>query len=225
LLTVPHGIISVEQPAKQLLQRYSAGIASVNGQSLRLGTLSDDDWRAIADVAIPAISEATIYISDSTRVTVDDIARIARRWKFHHGIRALFIDYIQRIRPARPSDNRANDISDICRELKSLATELDIPVIALAQFNRGMEQRGDHYPTLADLKGSGALEEEADCVIAVYRPSLYDDKHPDKRLTQLILLKNRHGPLGFTKVDFVHEFMRFEPRGSEEDEAVTEYMT
>jgi replicative DNA helicase len=209
IFDVPHGIISAEQPARQLLQRLCALIGEVNAQRIRLGQLDENEWRSVSS-ALAAVSKAPIFIEDSSNIRIDEVARIARVWKQREGIKALFVDYAQRIR-ARRGDSRVAEVGEVARGLKDIGRELDIPVIALAQLNRNADKRESGKPILSDLRESAELETEADGVIAIYRPSAYDDTIEDKRKTELIILKNRHGPLGYTEVEFYHEFMRFAP--------------
>lgn len=206
----PHGIISTEQPARQLLQRYVALIGEVNASGVRLGRLEPQGWAKVDD-AISAVAKAPIFIDDTAGISIDQLAKTARRWKHQEGIEMLFVDYAQRVRGSRHgrSDNRTAEVGEVARGLKDIGRELDIPVLALSQFNREADKRASGKPQLSDLRESGELEQEADAVIAVYRPSLLDDTVVDKRHTELIILKNRHGPLGYTDVEFYHEFMKF----------------
>ncbi len=216
----PVAIFSLEMSKEQLTQRLLASRARVNLQRLRNGRLKEEDWTSLT-TAVGTLYEAPIYIDDTPAQTVLELRAKARRWKEELGIKLVIIDYMQLMRGMSRNESREQEISYISRSLKALAKELDIPVIALSQLSRRTEERGreGNRPRLSDLRESGAIEQDADVVMFVYRESLYkpcDCPLDDvctcgvRRGAEVIVEKQRNGPTGIAKLTFLNEFARFE---------------
>lgn len=198
---VPRGLISAEQSVGQIGQRALAMTARVPVQNLRAGNVDDDDWpRFTAAIGRLSVQDCVIY--DKPAPTLAEVVRVARRWKLDRGIRALYVDYIQRIKHGNAKQPRHERIGEIAEGLKELARELDIPVIALAQVKREVDDRPNKRPGMADLSDSSSLEKEADQVVMLYRDEVYNDESPDRGIAELILEKNRHGGIGKVRVRF-----------------------
>lgn len=205
------GVISAEQPAVQLALRRLSLVSSVAATKLRNGQLEDEDWTRLQVGMTEAISRE-MWIYDRSAVTLDELVGIARKWKHTHGIGCLFIDYAQRI--SVPRADRISEVSQVARGMKNLARDLQIPVIALAQVVKGVDQRqGDKRPNAGDLANSDELTREADQILMLYRDEVYNRESPDKGLAEILIEKNRHGPTGFKKVAFLQETMKFADLG------------
>lgn len=205
------GVISAEQPAVQLALRRLSLVSSVAATKLRNGQLEDEDWTRLQVGMSEAISRE-MWIYDRSAVTLDELVGIARKWKHTHGIGCLFIDYAQRI--SVPRADRISEVSQVARGMKNLARDLQIPVIALAQVVKGVDQRqGDKRPNAGDLANSDELTREADQILMLYRDEVYNRESPDKGLAEILIEKNRHGPTGFKKVAFLQETMKFADLG------------
>jgi replicative DNA helicase len=206
-------ILSLEMSAPQLVQRMLCSEAKVDSQGVRTGRLSASDWHRLT-AAAGRLSEAAIFIDDSPGLTVLEARAKARRMKAEHGLDLLIIDYLQLMRGRASMESRQQEISEISRSLKALAKELNVPVVALSQLSRAVESRAtrDFRPQLSDLRESGALEQDADLILFLYRPSLYkEDLPPDEvNITELIIGKQRNGPVGTVKVVFLPQYARFE---------------
>jgi replicative DNA helicase len=206
-------ILSLEMSAQQLVQRLLCSEAKVDSQSVRTGFLTSADWHRLT-AAAGRLAEASIYIDDSPSLTVLEARAKARRMKAEHGLDLVVIDYLQLMRGRAASENRQQEISEISRSLKALAKELNVPVIALSQLSRAVEARAqrDFRPQLSDLRESGALEQDADVILFLYRQSVYkDDVPPDEaNLAEVIIGKQRNGPIGTVKVVFLPQYARFE---------------
>jgi replicative DNA helicase len=205
-------ILSLEMSAQQLVQRLLCAEAKVDSQAVRTGYLSAADWHRLT-AAAGRLSETRIFIDDSPGVTVLEARAKARRMKAEHGLDLLVIDYLQLMR-GRMSENRQQEISEISRSLKALAKELSVPVVALSQLSRAVEARAqrDFRPQLSDLRESGALEQDADVILFLYRARVYkDDVPPDEeKIAEVIIGKQRNGPIGTVKLVFLPEYARFE---------------
>ncbi len=206
---------SLEMPRSQLVQRLLCSTALVDSQKIRTGRLATQrDWTSLANAA-SVLMEAPLYIDDTSGITVADIRSKARRLKAEHGLDLIIIDYLQLMqsRGMRASDSRQQEISDISRSLKGLARELNVPVIALSQLSRSVEARQDHRPFLSDLRESGSLEQDADMVSFLYREAYYnkelEEDDEKKNLTEIILAKNRNGPVGTVEMYFAGQFTLF----------------
>ncbi|MDF2960530.1 MAG: helicase, partial [Paenibacillus sp.] len=188
-------IFSLEMGAAQLVQRMICAEANVDATRMRTGFLESDDWEKLT-MAIGALSEANIYIDDSPSVTVADIRAKCRRLKQERGLGMILIDYLQLIHGRGKGDNRQQEVSEISRTLKQIARELDVPVIALSQLSRGVEQRQDKRPMMSDLRESGSIEQDADIVAFLYRDDYYDKESEKKNIIEIIIAKQRNGPVG-----------------------------
>jgi replicative DNA helicase len=207
-------VLSLEMSASQLVQRMLCSEAKVDSQLVRTGRLSSSDWHRLT-AAAGRLSEAKIFIDDSPGLTVLEARAKARRMKAEHGLDLLIIDYLQLMRGRASIENRQQEISEISRSLKALAKELIIPVVALSQLSRAVEARSqrDFRPQLSDLRESGALEQDSDLILFLYRQSVYkgDDLPPDEaNIAEVIIGKQRNGPVGTVKVVFLPQYARFE---------------
>lgn len=202
-------IFSLEMGTSQLFQRLLAIESGVGLQKIRNGFLQDDEWGRIG-MATATLGEANIAIADTPNVNVLEIRAIARRLKAAGNLDMIVIDYLQLINGTSKSDgNRQQEISEISRSLKGIARELDIPIIALSQLSRAPELRADRRPILSDLRESGAIEQDADIVLFLYRDDYYDDESPDKGITEVLIAKQRNGPTGTAQLRFFHELTQF----------------
>lgn len=201
-------IFSLEMSSSQLLQRLLAVEAGIGLQKIRNGFLSDEDWGRLG-IASGRLANSEINIADLPNVTVLEIRAIARRLKAAGKLDMIFIDYLQLIKGSGKNDNRQQEISDISRSLKGIARELDIPIIALSQLSRAPEQRADRRPMLSDLRESGAIEQDADMVTFLYRDDYYNEESEQKGITEIIIGKQRNGPVGTVNLRFFHEQTKF----------------
>lgn len=202
-------IFSLEMSSSQLLQRLLAIEAGIGLQKIRNGFLGEDDWGKLG-IASAKLANAEINIADVPNVNVLEIRSIARRLKAAGKLDMILIDYLQLIRGnSGKSDNRQQEISDISRSLKGIARELDIPIIALSQLSRAPEQRADRRPMLSDLRESGAIEQDADMVMFLYRDEYYNDESEFKGITEVIIGKQRNGPVGTVNLRFFNEITKF----------------
>ena len=206
---VPTAIFSMEMSAEQLTFRMIGSIGRVNQASLRRGKLTDEDWSRI-DSAVSMMSKAPIFIDDSPGLSPTEVRARARRLKREHNLGLIVVDYLQLMSVAGTVENRATEISEISRSLKALSKELDLPVIALSQLNRGVEQRVDKKPVMSDLRESGAIEQDADVIIFIYREEVYDKETPRKGIADIIIGKQRNGPVGEFHLTFLGEYTKFE---------------
>jgi replicative DNA helicase len=205
----PVAIFSLEMSKEQLAFRLLASEARVDSQRLRKGFVGEVDWPKLTTAA-GRLSEAPIYIDDTPAISVLEMKAKARRLKAEKGLGLVILDYLQLMRGRGPS--REQEISEISRSLKSLAKELEVPVVALSQLNRQVEARSDRRPQLADLRESGAIEQDADVIMFIYRDEVYNksEDNPEKGLAEVIIGKQRNGPTGFVKLSFLKEYTRFE---------------
>ena len=212
-------IFSLEMGAEQLVQRMLCAEGNIDSQRLRTGKLEQEDWGKLT-MAMGSLSHAGIFIDDSPGIRVSDIRSKCRRLKQEHGLGMIIIDYLQLIQGSeRLRENRQQEVSEISRSLKSLARELEVPVIALSQLSRSVEQRQDKRPMMSDLRESGSIEQDADIVGFLYREDYYD-KDSDNQNIEIIISKQRNGPTGTVELAFVKEFNKFvdlEFRYDEED--------
>ena len=201
-------VFSLEMSAEQLVMRMLCTEASVESQRIKEGTIGNTDLARLMEVMDP-MSKAKFYIDDTGGITVPEIRSKCRRLKARLGLDMIVIDYMQLIQASggRKSDNRMAEISDMTRQLKLLARELDVPILLLSQLNRGPEQRQDHTPMISDLRESGSIEQDADMVILLYRPAVYDET--EDNTSQIIIAKHRHGPTGTVELAWQGEFTRF----------------
>ncbi|MFQ5697434.1 MAG: replicative DNA helicase [Myxococcota bacterium] len=202
------GVFSLEMTSRQLTLRMLAADAEVDLQRIREGYLGERDWRKLTGAA-SVLQEARIFIDDLGVSTVIDISARARRLHREHGVSLLVVDYIQLIQGGRGGTRREQEVAETTRALKLLAKDLDIPILALSQLNRGPELRPNKRPLLADLRESGAIEQDADIVCFIYRDEMYDPESPDRGIAELIVAKQRNGPTGVVRLQFDSQFTRF----------------
>ncbi|MFP7721513.1 replicative DNA helicase [Lysobacter sp. A3-1-A15] len=203
-------VFSMEMSASQLALRLISSNGRVNAQRLRSGQLEDEDWSRVTS-AIRMLKEAKIFIDDTPGLSPEALRAKARRLKREHDLGLVVIDYLQLMSVPGNSENRATEISEISRGLKHLAKELNVPVIALSQLNRSLETRADKRPVMADLRESGAIEQDADVIVFIYRDDYYNKENsPDKGLAEIIIGKQRNGPTGSVKLKFFGEYTRFD---------------
>jgi replicative DNA helicase len=214
---IPVAIFSLEMSKEQLSMRMLCAEARVDSSRLRSGFLNRDDWTKLTDAA-GVLSKAPLFIDDSPDITVMSIRAKARRLKKEQNIGLLFIDYLQLMKGNASAERRDLEISEISRSLKGLAKELSLPIIALSQLNRKLEERSDKRPQLSDLRESGALEQDADIVAFIYRDEVYnkDENSPNKGKAELIVSKQRNGPTGVVHLTFLNACTRFEDQASED---------
>lgn len=202
-------IFSLEMSKEQLAQRMLCSVAGVDGQRLRTGFLRDDDWPKLS-FALGKLSEASIFVDDTPSISIMEMRAKARRIKAEHGLDLVVVDYLQLMAGRTKTENRQQEVSEISRSLKQLARELNVPIIALSQLSRAVEQRTEKIPSLADLRESGSLEQDADVVIFLYREDYYNLETEKKGLMDVIVAKQRNGPTGKVELVFLKEFGRFE---------------
>lgn len=201
-------VFSMEMSSSQLALRMISSIGRISAQRLRTGKLEDEDWMRCTE-AIRAIKEHKIFIDDTPSLSPDQLRSRARRLKREHNLGLIVIDYLQLMKVPGNSENRATEISEISRSLKALAKELNLPVIALSQLNRSLETRADKRPVMADLRESGAIEQDADVIMFIYRDEYYDKDSPDKGIAEVIIGKQRNGPTGAVRLRFHGEYTSF----------------
>jgi replicative DNA helicase len=213
---VPTAVFSLEMSKEQLSMRMLCAEARIDSTRLRSGFFSRDDWVKLTDAA-GLLSEAPIYIDDSPDVSAMTIRAKARRLKMERNLGLVFIDYLQLMKGRSNTERRDLEISEISRSLKALAKELELPVVALSQLNRKLEERSDKRPQLSDLRESGALEQDADVVAFIYRDEVYnkDENNPKRGTAELIIAKQRNGPVGMVPLTFLNSYTRFENPASE----------
>ncbi|MHB1951552.1 MAG: replicative DNA helicase [Acidiferrobacteraceae bacterium] len=205
---VPVAVFSMEMPGEQLAMRMLASLGRINAHKVRTGRLEDEDWPRLTS-AMGMLTDAPIFIDDTPALTPIELRSRARRLKREHGIGLVVIDYLQLMQGAE-SENRATEVSGITRSLKSLAKELDVPLIAMSQLNRSLEQRPNKRPVMSDLRESGAIEQDADVIFFIYRDEVYNEDSPDKGTAEVIIGKQRNGPIGKVRLTFLGEYTRFE---------------
>lgn len=202
-------IFSLEMGAEQLVMRLLCAEGNIDAQRLRTGTLTDDDWGKLT-MAMGSLSNTGIFIDDTPGVRISDIRSKCRRLKQEHGLGMILIDYLQLILGSgRSGENRQQEVSEISRSLKQLARELQVPVIALSQLSRGVEQRQDKRPMMSDIRESGSIEQDADIVAFLYRDDYYDKESENKNIIEIIIAKQRNGPTGTVSLAFVKEYNKF----------------
>lgn len=212
----PAAIFSMEMPGSQLAMRMMASLGRIDSNKVRTGKLDEEDWPRLTS-AINLLEKAPIYIDDSPGLTPLQIRAKARRLarQHEHGLGVIVVDYIQLMQSGEMNENRATEISMITRSLKSLAKELNVPVIALSQLNRSLEQRPDKRPVMADLRESGAIEQDADVIVFIYRDEVYNKESEQKGTAEIIIAKQRNGPIGMVRTTFLGKYTRFEDYAAE----------
>ncbi|ESU34541.1 DNA helicase [Bacillus sp. 17376] len=202
-------IFSLEMGAEQLVMRVLCAEGNIDAQRLRTGSLTDEDWGKLT-MAMGSLSNTGIFIDDTPGVKITDIRSKCRRLKQEHGLGMIMIDYLQLILGSgRGGENRQQEVSEISRSLKQLARELKVPVIALSQLSRGVESRQDKRPMMSDIRESGSIEQDADVIAFLYRDDYYDQESEDKNIIEIIVAKQRNGPVGTVKLAFVKEYNKF----------------
>jgi replicative DNA helicase len=206
----PVAIFSMEMPGEQLVMRMMSSLGRIDQHKIRTGKLDDTDWPRLTS-AVGILNDAQIFIDDTPGMTPMEIRARARRIKREHGLGMIVIDYLQLMQGSGHSnENRATEISEISRSLKGLAKELSVPVIALSQLNRSLEQRPNKRPIMSDLRESGAIEQDADVIVFIYRDEVYNEDSPDKGTAEIIIGKQRNGPIGISRLTFLGQYTRFE---------------
>jgi replicative DNA helicase len=207
---LPVAIFSMEMPGEALTMRMISSLGRVNQQAVRSGKLEDDDWPRVTS-AVNILNNTKMFIDDTPALTPTDLRARCRRLTKEHGTLGLVvIDYLQLMQAPESGENRATEISAISRNLKALAKELKVPVIALSQLNRSLEQRPNKRPVMSDLRESGAIEQDADLIVFIYRDEVYNEDSPDKGKAEIIIGKQRNGPIGSTMLTFQGQFTRFD---------------
>lgn len=202
-------IFSLEMGADQLVMRMLCAEGNINAQRLRTGKLQEEDWRKLT-MAMGSLSNAGIYIDDTPGIKVNEIRSKCRRLKQESGLGMVLIDYLQLIQGnANSRESRQQEVSEISRQLKALARELEVPVIALSQLSRGVEQRQDKRPIMSDIRESGSIEQDADIVGFLYRDDYYDQESEKENIIEIIIAKQRNGPVGTVELAFVKEYNKF----------------
>ena len=216
---VPLVIFSLEMSKEQLVQRMLCSHARVNAHNVRTGFLSQGDWPRLTNAA-GKLSEAPIFIDDTAGLSVMELRAKSRRLKSQHNIQLIIVDYLQLMQGLPGSENRQQEISEISRSLKALARELNVPLIAVSQLSRAVESRQDHRPQLSDLRESGAIEQDADLVGLLLREEYYNPTEENRGITEIIIGKQRNGPVGSLKLTFIKEYARFENLAMVGEEAI-----
>ncbi|TAH45533.1 MAG: replicative DNA helicase [Betaproteobacteria bacterium] len=207
---LPVAIFSMEMPGTQLATRFISSVGRIDMQKIRSGRLTDDDWQRLT-VAMGKLYDAPLFIDETPGLNPIDLRARARRLARQCGkLGLIVIDYLQLMSGTRESDNRASELSEISRSVKSLAKELHVPIVALSQLNRSLEQRPNKRPVMSDLRESGAIEQDADIIMFIYRDEVYNPDSPDKGTAELIIGKHRNGPTGTVRLTFIGENTRFE---------------
>ncbi|MDR1423094.1 MAG: replicative DNA helicase [Azoarcus sp.] len=207
---LPVAIFSMEMPGTQLATRFIASVGRIDMQKIRNGRLSDDDWQRLT-MAMQKLYDAPLYIDETPGLNPIGLRARARRLARQCGkLGLIVIDYLQLMNGTRETDNRATELSEISRSVKALAKELRVPIIALSQLNRSLEQRPNKRPVMSDLRESGAIEQDADIIMFIYRDEVYNPDSPDKGSAELIIGKHRNGPTGMVRMTFLGEYTRFE---------------
>ena len=207
---MPVAVFSMEMPGEALAMRMMSSLGRIDQHKVRTGKLDDDDWPRLTS-AINLLAETKLFIDDTPALTPTEVRSRARRLTREHGQLGLIVlDYLQLMQSPSSGDNRVQQISDISRGLKALAKEMNVPVIALSQLNRNLEQRPNKRPVMSDLRESGAIEQDADLIIFVYRDEVYNEDSPDKGIAEVIIGKQRNGPLGTVRLTFLGQYTRFE---------------
>ena len=202
-------IFSMEMPAEQLTMRMMSSLANIDQHKVRTGKLDGDDWIRFTST-VGMLQETKMFIDDTPALTPAELRARCRRISREHGLDLVVVDYLQLMQVAGTVENRATEISEISRSLKAMAKELNIPVIALSQLNRSLESRQDKRPVMSDLRESGAIEQDADVIIFIYRDEVYDEESSDKGMAEIIISKQRNGPIGKVKLAFRGQYTRFD---------------
>ncbi|MEG0961559.1 MAG: replicative DNA helicase [Lachnospiraceae bacterium] len=201
-------VFSLEMSKEQLVNRLFSLESRVDAQLLRSGNLADSDWEKLIEGA-GTIGRSNLIIDDTPGISISELRSKCRKYKLEHDLKLIVIDYLQLMSGRGKNDSRQQEISDISRSLKSLARELGVPVVALSQLSRQVEQRPDHRPMLSDLRESGAIEQDADVVMFIYRDDYYNKDTPDKNIAEIIIAKQRNGPIGTINLVWLPQYTKF----------------
>jgi replicative DNA helicase len=209
--SLPVAVFSMEMGAAQLVMRMLGSVGRLDQHKLRTGRIAEDDWHKLTS-ALGRLNDAPVYIDETPGLTAMEVRGRARRLARQHDgkLGLIVIDYLQLMSGTGQGENRATEISEISRSLKSLAKELHVPVIALSQLNRSLEQRPNKRPVMSDLRESGAIEQDADVILFIYRDEVYNPDSPDKGTAEIIIGKQRNGPIGTVRLTFLGEYTKFE---------------
>ncbi len=202
-------IFSMEMPGEQLAMRMMSSLGRIDQNKIRTGKLNDEDWPRLTS-AVNILQGAKMFIDDTPALTPSELRARCRRISREHGLDLVVVDYLQLMQVAGTNENRATEISEISRSLKAMAKELNVPVIALSQLNRSLESRTDRRPVMSDLRESGAIEQDADVILFIYRDEVYDEDSNDKGTAEIIIGKQRNGPIGKVRLAFRGQYTRFE---------------
>ena len=202
-------VFSMEMPSEQLAMRMMGSLSRIDQQRLRTGRLNDEDWPRLTST-VGLVREARLFIDDAPALTPAELRARARRIARDHRLDLVIVDYLQLMQAPGFADNRVAEVSEVSRALKAMAKELNVPVIALSQLNRGLEQRPNKRPVMSDLRESGAIEQDADVIVFIYRDEVYDKDSADKGIAEVIIAKQRNGPIGLVKLAWRGQFTRFE---------------
>src|SRR5215475_7731070 len=210
-IKLPVGVFSMEMGATQLAMRLIGSVGRLDQHKIRTGQLTPDDWERLSD-ALGRLSEAAIHVDETAALNALELRARARRLARQYGgkLGAIVVDYLQLMQAVAEGENRATEISEISRSLKALAKELKVPVLALSQLNRSLEQRPNKRPIMSDLRESGAIEQDADVILFIYRDEVYNEDSPDKGVAEIIVGKQRNGPIGTVRLAFLGQYTRFE---------------
>ncbi len=207
---LPVAVFSMEMPGEQLTLRMMSSLGRIDQHRVRTGKLEDEEWPRLTS-AVSILSEASLFIDDGAALTPTEVRARCRRLMRDQGkLGLIVIDYLQLMQAPSAAENRTNEISLISRNLKALAKELEVPVIALSQLNRSLEQRTNKRPIMSDLRESGAIEQDADLVVFIYRDEVYNEDSPDKGIAEIIIGKQRNGPIGTVRLTFLGKYTKFE---------------
>ncbi len=210
-------VFSMEMPAEQLIVRLLSGMARIGQDRIRRGELEGEEWQRISEAAVK-LKDRPLYIDDTPALTPTEVRARARRLAREHGALAMIVvDYLQLMRVAGASEGRTAEISEISRNLKALAKELDCPLVAVSQLNRAVEQRPSKRPVNSDLRDSGAIEQDADVILLIYRAEVYNENSEWKGTAEVIVGKQRNGPIGMCRLTFIDNLTRFEPYAAQGD--------
>jgi len=206
----PVAVFSMEMPGDQLAMRMMSSLGRIDQHKVRTGKLDDDEWPRMTS-AINLLAETQLFIDDTAALTSTEVRSRSRRLMREHGQLGLIVlDYLQLMQSPSSGENRTQQISDISRNLKALAKELNVPVVALSQLNRNLEQRPNKRPVMSDLRESGSIEQDADVIVFIYRDEVYNEDSPDKGVAEIIIGKQRNGPIGTSRLTFLGQYTRFE---------------
>ena len=206
----PTLIFSMEMPGEAIVMRMLSSLCRIDQLRIRTGKLTDEDWPRIGST-VSMLTDAPLFIDDTPGLSPAEMRARARRLAKEHGqLGAIVVDYLQLMQVPGHGENRTAEISEISRSLKGLAKELKVPVIALSQLNRGLEQRADKRPVMSDLRESGAIEQDADLIVFIYRDEVYNENTPDKGTAEIIIAKQRNGPIGKVRLTFMGQYTCFE---------------